>query len=122
MADSGIFNSNSPTTDPILNGFAVPVDTDGGIDLSRLAAGTVLEVKTRNTTYTVIPQSNGLVLIWGHPDYCPEPTLIPRLGAVYVTGVFREGYLAPGMRLSFPNGDQRVQTSRIESIEARRWH
>lgn len=113
MTNSGIHNSSHGS------GSYLAADADGGFELNQLRAGTGLEVETRNTVYTVIPQRPGETLIWGHPEYCADPTLIEGLGGVYVTGVFREGYLAPGMRLSFPTGEQRVQTSRIVAVRVK---
>lgn len=117
MANSGIFGPSAVPNSAIISGFHLPIDADGGIDLSQIKAGTILEVQTKNNTYTVIPQASGEMLIWGHPEYCPEPTLITGLGSAYVTGLFREGYLGPGMRLSFPSGGRRVSTSRIVEIK-----
>jgi hypothetical protein len=98
------------------------LDPDGGIDLSTVRAGSVLEVQTKNTTYTVIPQGSGEVLIWGHPQYCPEPVKIPSIGSVYVTGVLRKDYLGVGMRLSFRIAEHHITTSRILKIEAKPKH
>lgn len=120
MANSGIHNSSPAHDSAIISGFHLPVDADGGIELRGIRPGTVLEVNTKNSTYTVIPQASGAMLIWGHPDYCPEPTLVSGLGSAYVTGLFREGYLGPNMRLTFPIGGRRVSTSRIVSIAVKK--
>ena len=120
MANSGIHSSNNSSPSGIISGIYLPTDADGGIELSELRPGTMLEVQTKNNVYTVIPQATGEMMIWGHPEYCPEPTLIAGLGSAYVTGLFREGYLAPGMRLSFPSGGRRVNTSRIVAIQAKK--
>ena len=120
MADSGICNANTRPDSAIISGFHLLVDSDGGIDLRQIKPGTVLEVQTKNNTYTVIPQESGEMLLWGHPEYCPEPTLITGLGSAYVTGLFRENYLGPGMRLSFPSAGRRVNTSRIVAIRPKR--
>lgn len=122
MANSGIFNSNPShnSNGAIVSGIHLPVDSDGGIELRQLKPGTILEVQTKNTTYTVIPQASGESMIWGHPEYCPEPVLIAGVGSTYVTGLFREGYISPGMRLSFPFGGRRVTTSRILEIKAKK--
>lgn len=120
MANSGIYNPNEVANSAIISGFHLPVDADGGVDLRKLPPGTILEVQTKNNTYTVIPQASGEMMIWGHPEYCPEPTLIAGLGSAYVTGLFRDGYLGPGMRLSFPHEGRRVNTSRIVDIHAKR--
>lgn len=123
MADSGIFKAHQPSTDAPPRGIAgLSVDSDGGIDLRQIPHGTVLEVQTKNTAYTLIPQPSGETLIWGHPEYCPEPTLVAKLGSAYLTGVFREDYLCPGLRLTFPHGIRRVCTSRILSIQAKPKH
>lgn len=111
MANFGISEPNAHSV------FHVPVDAEGGIDLSHVEPGTVLEVQTGNTTYTVIPQPSGEVLIWGHPDFCPEPTLVAGLGSTDDADRFREGYLGPGLRLSFPSGGRRIGTSRIVAVQ-----
>ncbi|MBI2688953.1 MAG: hypothetical protein HYX27_21840 [Acidobacteria bacterium] len=84
--------------------------------MRQVRPGTVIEVQTRNNTYTVIPQESGETLVWGHPEYCPEPTLIQGLGSAYVTGMIREGYVGPGLRLSFPHMGRRVSTSTILDV------
>lgn len=120
MADSGIFKAHQPTLGaPPRSSLTVPVDSDGGIDLTQVPPGTILEVQTRNSLYTLIPQASGETLIWGHPEFCPEPTLVNQLGSAYLTGVFREGYVGPGLRLTFPHGVRRVCTSRIVTIQAK---
>lgn len=117
MANSGVYNSDACPARAISSGYHLPVDAEGGIDLRDLKPGTVLEIHTKNSTYTIVRQASGEMLIWGHPEYCPEPTLLTGIGGVYVTGQFREGYIGPGMRLSFPSGERRVNTSRIVAIE-----
>lgn len=99
------------------SGSFLTLDAEGGLQLSSLKAGTILEVRTRNNAYTVIPQESGTALLCGHPEYCPEPIAIEGIGSSYITGVFREGYLGTGMRLTFPHQGKRVFTSRIVSIE-----
>ncbi len=111
---------NGAHNSAIVSGFHLLVDTDGGVQLSQLRPDTIIEVQTKNTTYTVVPQASGESLIWGHPEYCPEPTLVAGLGSAYVTGLLREGYLGPGMRLSFPSQGKRISTSRIVEIKAKR--
>ena len=119
MANSGIYDSNSALHAVVISGYHLPLDSDGGVDLGQIKPGTILEVQTKNNAYTVIPQPSGEMLIWGHPEYCPEPTLITGLGSAYVTGVIREGYLGPGMRLTFPSEGRRVSTSRIVGLRAK---
>lgn len=112
MANSGIFDSGV-----IANHLSV--DDEGGLCLGDLRPGYLLEIRTRNNTYTVLPQPSGDAVIWGHPEYCPEPTLVTNLGSAYVTGVFRENYFGPGLRLNFRVDGRGVSTSRIVSIQAK---
>ena len=119
MANSGILGPSAVPNSAIISGIHLPVDADGGIDLRQIKAGTILEVQTKNNAYTVIPQASGEVLIWGHPEYCPEPILTPSLGSAYLTGVLRLGYLGLGMRLTFPTEGRRVITSRIVALRAK---
>lgn len=120
MPNFDVYKSNERPDSGIISGVHLLIDTEGGIDLRQIKPGTLLEIQTRNTTYSMVPHPSGEMLIWGHAQYCPEPTLFSGVGGVYDTGIFREGYLAPGMRLSFPFGGQRVQTSRVVAIQAQR--
>ena len=119
MANSGFYNSNVTPPHVTGSGLHLPLDSEGGIELSQMRPGTILEVQTKNNAYTVIPQASGEMLIWGHPQYCPDPILTTGLGAAYVTGVVRQGYVGPGMRLTFPSEGHRVLTSRILSLRAK---
>ena len=120
MNDSAILRSNEFANSGIVSGSFLKLDPDGGIELETLPPGTILEVKTKNHTYTVIPREGGFATFWGHPEYCPEPVTLQGVGATYLSGLFREGYLAPEMRFSFPADGKRVNTSRIVSIERKR--
>ena len=120
MADSGFYSSDITPPSTSGSGLRLPFDAEGGIELSQIRPGTILEVQTRNNAYTVIPQESGEMLIWGHPQYCPEPILTAGLGSAYLTGVVRQGYIGPGMRLTFPTEDRRrVLTSRIVSLRGK---
>lgn len=119
MANSGFYNSNAKLPNVTGSGLQLPFDSEGGIDLSQIHPGTILEIQTKNNSYTVIPQLSGEMLIWGHPQYCPEPMLTTGLGSAYITGEVRQGYVGPGMRLTFPTEGRRVLTSRIVSLRAK---
>jgi hypothetical protein len=92
-------------------------DEEGGVEIKNVPQGLMLEVRTKNHTYTVIPQKSGECLIWGHPEICPEPTMVQRLGSS-IGYIQREGYLGPGMRLIFRTHEHPIQTSRIVGIRA----
>ena len=113
MANSGIFNSNSALS-------RAPLDAEGGLDVRELGPGFLLEVQTKNNTYTIVPQSSGDALVWGHPEYCPEPTLVTNLGSAHASGLFRENYIGPGLRLTFRVDGRCVSTSRVVRLQAKR--
>jgi len=77
----------------------------------------VLEVMTRNTTYTLITRTPTEALIWGHEEYCPVPTCFEGIGSTNPHGVYRPGYLCPGTRLTIPVAGRHVVTSNIARIQ-----
>ena len=117
MSNSSLIRSAESPDSGIFSGSLPAFDSDGGVDLAGVRPGTALEVQTKNTSYTVIPQEGGEVLIWGHHHYCPEPVKIGALDSCYSTGVLRKGYLGMGMRLTFRLGDHHITTSRILKIQ-----
>jgi len=95
-------------------------DADGGVELANVPPGLMLEVRTRNHTYTIIPQPSGKAMIWGHPELCPEPIEVAEVGSTAGGYVVREGYLCPDMKLVFRHNDRPVKTSRIVGVRARK--
>uniref|UniRef100_Q023T0 Uncharacterized protein n=1 Tax=Solibacter usitatus (strain Ellin6076) TaxID=234267 RepID=Q023T0_SOLUE len=99
----------------------VQSEIEGGIDLRRLPAETVLEVRTRNHSYTIVNKGSGLALICGHPHYCPEPVLVQIKGSTWGGAMLKESYIGRGMRLEFQREQERpILTSPILEIEERR--
>ncbi len=77
------------------------------IDLSSLAPGTCLELKTRHNSYTLQYLGEGRVEICGHPQYCPVPTVVKLQGSS----------LGIGLRFEFHHPDHAlVTTSRIIAL------
>ncbi|MBK5292071.1 MAG: hypothetical protein JJE04_10390 [Acidobacteriia bacterium] len=93
-------------------------DEEGGVELANVPAGMMLEVRTKNHTYTIIPQPNGEALIWGHPELCPEPIAVTGIGSSPGGYIVREGYFCPEMRLVFRHLDRPIKTSRILGVRA----
>ena len=54
----------------------VQSEIEGGVYLDNLPDGEVLEVETQNRGYTIVVRRGGKDLIWGHPQYCPEPVAV----------------------------------------------
>jgi hypothetical protein len=70
--------------------------------------------------YTIVNKGSGLVLISGHPQYCPKPVLAHIKGSTWGGAMLKEHYIGRGMRLEFQLEDDRpVLTSRILEIEQR---
>ena len=70
----------------------------GGVELSELAPGAVVEVTTRHHTYTLENRGDGDVLICGHPMYCPEPVLVRFHGSTWGTPLIRRRFFGVFLR------------------------
>jgi hypothetical protein len=64
-------------------------------------------VQTRNTTYTLTRNGDGVFLISGHPTYCPSPVLAKLLGPVTI---------GEGMWFVTDAHPKPIRTSRVLSI------
>ncbi|MCU1233681.1 MAG: hypothetical protein JWP63_1648 [Candidatus Solibacter sp.] len=115
------FSSSENWSEIVSNNLAQS-EIEGGVDLAQVPAETVLEVRTRNTTYTIVNKGAGLAVISGHPVYCPEPVLAHIKGSTWGGAMLKENYIGRGMRLEFQVDDEEspVLTSRIIEIEERR--
>jgi len=103
--DSGIINPDpyrpSPHFSDAINNAICRSEIDGGVELARLETGAVLEVTTRNHTYTVENRGDGQILISGHPKYCPEPVLVRFNGSTWGTPMIRRRFIGREMRMEF---------------------
>lgn len=98
--ESGIFNPH-PHFDDAINSAIIRSDIDGGVELRNLATGAVVEVTTRNHTYTLENRGDGEVLISGHPTFCPDPVLVRFHGSTWGTPMIRGRYIGREMRMEF---------------------
>jgi hypothetical protein len=91
---------------------------EGGVDLRDVPPETVLHVRTRNHSYTIVNKGSGWALICGHPQYCPEPTLVHIAGSTWGGAMLKESFIGRGMRLEFRGEAARpILTSPILDIE-----
>ena len=60
-----------PNFSDVINRNIVQSEIEGGVHLNDVPPGTVLEVQTKNHTYTIIHKAWGQALISGHPEFCP---------------------------------------------------
>jgi len=116
MDPSRLFEPHQNLSDTI-NRAVVQSDIEGGVYLRDLPSGTKLEVLTENHAYTIIQQDKGQ-LICGHPQFCPEPTLVRIAGSTWGGSMLRESFLGRGMRMEFHHPQFFVTTSRIVEIRA----
>ena len=84
-----------------VNRNVVQSDIEGGVCLDDLAEGVRLEVETQNRWYTILIGDHGRVLIWGHPQYCPEPVAVRIAGSTWGGSMLKLRLIGRGMRLEF---------------------
>jgi hypothetical protein len=76
-------------------------------DISLLPAGSCLELRTGHHSYFLLNLGEGRVEICGHPQYCPEPTIVS----------LHRSNLGVGRRFEFRHPIHNlVSTSRIVAI------
>ena len=97
-------------------------EVEGGVHLSDLALGSKLEVQTQHRWYTVVNCGDGWALISGHPEYCPEPSLVRILGSNWGGSMLKMRFIGRSMRLEFkhPEYHAPIVTSRIVEIRESR--
>jgi hypothetical protein len=97
----------------------VQSEIEGGVCLDDLSEGALLEVETQNRWYTILIRSRGKELIWGHPQYCPDPVPVSIAGSTWGGSMLKLRFIGRGMRLEFRHPVFRtIITSRIVDIRA----
>ena len=96
-------------------------EIEGGVYLKDLPDESILEVVTQNRGYTLTLRHDGLALISGHPEFCPEPTLVRISGCNWGGSMLKSAYLGRGMHLEYrhPNYRGPIVTSPIVDIKLR---
>jgi hypothetical protein len=97
----------------------VQSEIEGGVCLDDLSEGMKLEVETQHHGYTILIRGRGKELIWGHPQYCPDPVPVRIAGSTWGGSMLKLRFIGRGMRLEFGHPTyQRIVTSRIVEIRA----
>ena len=87
------------------------------LHVDELPVGTVLEVETGHTKYVLENCGEGMVLISGHPTYCPEPVLVQFHGSIGDSSLLKIWRIEPGLKMVFRHPDLGVvRTSRVREI------
>ena len=93
-------------------------EIEGGVLLDHLPIGLVLEMETRNRFYEIENRGEGQVLISGHPDFCPEPTLVDVHGSTWGRSMIKRHFVGRGMFLEFRHPEYGIiRTSRIQEVK-----
>lgn len=105
----------------VINGNIIRSEIEGGVYLKDLPEQATLEVVTQNRPYMLVVQRDGSALIWGHPQFCPEPVQVRIAGSNWGGSMIKSAYLGRGMRLEFkhPNYQGPIITSPIVDIRMR---
>ena len=82
-----------------------------GIYLSELEVGQRLTLETRNHRYHLMNEGGGEAMIFGHPQYCPEPVSVKVAGSTWGGSMLKMGFIGVGMRLEFAHPDRGVVTT-----------
>jgi len=114
---SGMFAPHQNLSDQI-NGNIIRSEIEGGVYLRDLPEESTLEVATQNRQYTLVLRSYGHALIWGHPEFCPEPVEVRIHGSNWCGSMLKAAYLGRGMHLEYRHPKYRgpIVTSPIVDI------
>ncbi len=104
-----------------INGNIIRSEIEGGVYLRDLPEESELEIETCNRSYTLVVRQDNLVLISGHPQFCPEPVLVCIHGSNWGGSMIKTAYIGRGMHLEFrhPNYQGAIVTSAIKDIRLR---
>ena len=112
-----LFQPHPNLSDPI-NRNIVQSEIEGGVYVCDLPPNHALEIETQNRAYIVVHRGSGEILIWGHPEFCPEPVRVKISGSNWGGSLLKVGYIGRGMHLEFrhPEYLTPIVTSRIREV------
>jgi hypothetical protein len=107
-----------PNLSDEVNRNIVESEIEGGVFLDRLEPRCVLLIQTQHRCYTAVMLGGSQALISGHPEYCPEPTLVAIAGSTWGGSMLKRRFVGRGMHLEFchPEYSTPIVTSRVEEI------
>ncbi len=117
QANSGMFVPHQNLSDQV-NGNIIQSEIEGGVYLRDLPDESTIEVVTKNRGYTLVVRRDGLALISGHPEFCPEPVLVRISGSNWGGSMLKAAFLGRGMHLEYRHPKYRgpIVTSPIVDI------
>ena len=107
-----------PNLSDELNRDIIESEIEGGVFLDRLQPHCVLMIQTQHRWYTAVILGGNQALISGHPQYCPEPTLVNIAGSTWGGSLLKRRFVGRGMHLEFchPEYSTPIITSRVQDI------
>lgn len=113
-----------PNFDDAINRAICQSEIEGGVFVSDLPAGTLLDVETANNSYRIETLGDGQVMISGHPEICPTPVLVNFHGSTWGSAMLKMGFIGREMSMEFRHPEKGVvRTSRVQEIrELKRPH
>jgi len=99
----------------------VQSEIDGGVFLNELQPRTILQIHTQHHCYTAVFLGDNQALIWGHPEFCPQPVPVAIAGSTWGGTMLKVRFVGRGMRLEFHHPGYRtpIVTSPIREINER---
>jgi hypothetical protein len=93
-------------------------EIEGGVFLDRLQLHSVLLIQTQHRCYTAVMLGGSQALISGHPQYCPEPTLVAIAGSTWGGSMLKRRFVGRGMHLEIchPQYSTPIVTSLVQEI------
>lgn len=116
-----MFQPHANLSDDV-NSNIVQSEIEGGVFLAELQPRTVLQIQTQHHCYTALFLGDNQALIWGHPEFCPQPVPVAIAGSTWGGTMLKVRYVGRGMRLEFHHPGYRtpIVTSPIREINERR--
>lgn len=102
-----------PNVDPSVNKNITEQEKRGGIDLTKLALGTKIEVRTRASSYFIEAMGNDYFTVRGGKNF-PTATVVGINGSTWGGTMLKMGWLGIGMNIEFANN---VLTSSVQSLK-----
>lgn len=82
-----------------VNANIVQSEIEGGVYLSNLSPGAVLEIETMDWTCTLTYCGENEAWVSGHPEICPEPVRVFVAGSTWGGSMLKQYFIGRGMHL-----------------------
>ena len=107
-----------PNLSDEVNRNIIQSEIEGGVFLELLPPDTVLQIRTQHHFYTALLLGEGLALISGHPQYCPQPVQVIIAGSTWGGSMLKVRFIGRGMQMEFhhPAYATPIVTSPIQEI------